>query len=429
MNQKRLVNEQLERVEVALGSTATSLIQANMLNQMQDYSLLQRTSSIIDLIKTQIEDLHDDDLSEPVTSSEIAIYVNPEFQMAIDNLGLVGGGETPKTLICETDAGMIQLKWTLPDESILEHEVVCDLVFTDNSPNPSVRDRTFPRHYLIEGHKTNKRIDNLFPGMRYRFRIRSCNKSGWGWWSPSIYGTSPDFPLEIAYTGKIIILPLPYDGLYRIVAKGGKAADGNKKQGGNGAIIGASFILNRNDFLEILVGGMSQSKGPCSGGGGGTFVGLNGRLDLLIAAGGGGGTRGYDDEDQHGKDANTEPNGLAGHGEHWANGGMGGKSGRDAIWTGPCWGYGGAGHIENSTTSHSFVSGGKGGEAGGFGGGGSIGGYGGGGGGGYSGGGGGRGGGGGGSYIRDDGIDTTREVGNTTHGSVIIDIIKNADNS
>lgn len=409
-----------------MGSTATSLIQANMLNQMQDYGLLQRTSNIIDLMKKQIKDLSDDDLSEPIVSSEIAIYVTPNFQKAIDMLGLVGGGQTPKEFVCETDAGLIQLKWNLPEEQLLEHEIICDLVFTDTN-NPTIRDRSFPRHYKVEGNVVSKRIDNLFPGMKYRFRIRSRNESGWGWWSPSIFGMTPDFPLEIGYTGNIIILPLPHDGLYRIIAKGAKAADGDKKAGGRGAIIGANFILNKNDFLEILAGGMSAKKGPCSGGGGGTFVGLNGRQDLLIAAGGGGGTRGYEDDDQSGRDANIEPNGLGGQGEQWANGGMGGKAARDAIWTGPCWGYGGAGHVENSSTAQSFVAGGKGGEAGGFGGGGAIGAYGGGGGGGYSGGGGGRGGGGGGSYVRDDGIEVTKEVGNMENGSVIIEIIKNAD--
>lgn len=418
----------MERVEVALGSTATCLIQANMLNQMQDYSLLQKAATILEQMKTQITDLHDDDLSEPVVSTEISIHVTPEFQTAINELGLVGGGQTPQEFTCSTDAGMVLLTWTTREKGILEYEIVCDLVFTepDDPAMTSSPNQPFPRHYTVDK-KTEKRIDNLFPGKKYRFRIRSRNSSGWGWWSPSIYGTTPDFPLEIGYIGEIVKLPLPCDGLYRIIAKGGKAADGEKKKGGSGAIIEASFFLSKNDFLEILVGGMSDRKGPCSGGGGGTFVGLNGRQDLLIAAGGGGGTRGYEDEDQHGKDANTTPNGLGGHGEQWAAGGNSGKSGRDAIWTGPCWGYGGAGHVENSTSAQSFVAGGTGGEGGGFGGGGAIGAYGGGGGGGYSGGGGGRGGGGGGSYVREDGLEVMRSAGNEDNGIVIIEKIKEAE--
>lgn len=415
----------MERVEVALGALTTSLIQANLLNQMQEYSLLQRTPGIRDLMKKQITDLHDDDLNEPVVSSEISIYVTPEFQTAIDTLGLVGGGLTPKEFSCVMDGGIIQLTWQKPDQPILEYEIICDLIFSERDiTGPSIRDSTYPRLYTTEGHDLSKRIDNLYPGMKYRFRIHSRNESGWGWWSPSIHGTTPSFPLEISFSGKIVKVPLPYDGLYRITTSGAKAADGEKKTGGRGAIIEASFVLAKNDVLEILVGGMSTRKGPCSGGGGGTFVGLNGRQDLLLAAGGGGGTRGYEDDDQDGIDASVDPNGLGGHGEQWASGGMGGKAARDALWAGPCWGYGGAGHVENSSSSQSFVAGGKAGDGGGYGGGGAVGAYGGGGGGGYSGGGGGRGGGGGGSYVREDSLEVIKNVGNICNGSVKIQLIK-----
>ena len=80
--------------------------------------------------------------------------------------------------------------------------------------------------------------------------------------------------------------------------------------------------------------------------------------------------------------------------------------------------YVGAGFLQNSSSARSFSNGGDGGQYGGFGGGGAVGVYGGGGGGGYSGGGGGRGGGGGGSYVRDDGIDVKKKIGNEGHGSV-----------
>ena len=77
--------------------------------------------------------------------------------------------------------------------------------------------------------------------------------------------------------------------------------------------------------------------------------------------------------------------------------------------------------IEDSTTASSLLKGGDSGQCGGFGGGGAIGQYGGGGGGGYSGGGGGRGGGGGGSYVRDDGVDIEKAIGNESNGSVMIE--------
>ena len=395
---------------------------------MQDYSLLLKASSVIETMKNQILDQVADDLNEPSTSTGISIYIPPNFQLEIDQLGMVGGGLAPSGFTWSNKHGMISVEWNLPNQEVLEFEIMCDLILNDpDNPNTIVTNEPFPRHFLVPGKTAYKHIDNLFPNMRYRFRIRSRDSSGWGWWSSSIVGRTPDFPLQVGYTGEIIKLPLPSDGLYYITAKGAKARDGDKKNGGRGAIMKAKFYLHRNDYLEILVGGMSEKRGPCSGGAGGTFVGLNGRQDLLIAAGGGGGTRGFDDDDLDGKDATVEANGLGGTGEQWAAGGNGGRAGKDAIAIGPCWGYGGAGHVENSTTASSFVTGGTSGEGGGFGGGGGIGAYGGGGGGGYSGGGGGRGGGGGGSYVREDGLDIIREVGNEGHGVVLIEKIEIQD--
>lgn len=181
------------------------------------------------------------------------------------------------------------------------------------------------------------------------------------------------------------------------------------------------MYCSRCDKLIILCGGMSKKIFSCAGGGGGTFVAVNRRSDCLVVAGGGGGTRGHDSEDYDGKDANVESDsGRDGIGTQWATGGAAGEAGKDAEFSSPCWGYGGAGYNTASTKSKSFIHGGEAGEGGGFGGGGAIGMYGGGGGGGYSGGGGGRGGGGGGSFIREDGIDCKRELGNEGHGAVTI---------
>ena len=151
---------------------------------------------------------------------------------------------------------------------------------------------------------------------------------------------------------------------------------------------------------------------------------LNKRRDILLVAGGGGGTRGYDEEDLDGTDANINADyGYDGTGRQWAHGGAGGGAGKDADFSGPSWGYGGAGFTSASTTAKSFLHGGAAGEGGGFGGGGAVGQYGGGGGGGYSGGGGGRGGGGGGSFIKAEGIEPIRQLGNEGHGLVKIDHI------
>lgn len=422
-NRKRLLNDQLERIEVAMGATATSVIQANMLNQMQDYSLLQRASNVLQQMRTQIQGQQDDYINEPVVSTEIFVYVTPDFQQAIDKLGIVSGSTTVREFTCTVHAGVILLRWKEPEEPVKKYEILVDVLFSEI---PVATSASFPCAHMVDGKETEKIIDGLMPGVKYRFRIRSEDDGGWGSWSPSIIGMMPDWPLEIGYTGKIIKLFITKDGLYRIEARGAKAVDGERRKGGRGAIVKATFALNQGDFLNILVGGSSMRKGPSSGGAGGSFVGLNGRQNLLVAAGGGGGTRGYDDEDQDGKDANTEASGLAGHGREWAQGGNGGRSGKDAIYTGPCWGYGGAGHIENSSTAQSFVAGGQTRDGGGFGGGGAVGIYGGGGGGGYSGGGGGRGGGGGGSYVKDEGFDITKTASNEGNGLVIISVVADA---
>ena len=51
---------------------------------------------------------------------------------------------------------------------------------------------------------------------------------------------------------------------------------------------------------------MSQKRGCCSGGAGGTFVSINGRRNPLVIAGGGGGTRGYEEDDPDGQPGNLE---------------------------------------------------------------------------------------------------------------------------
>ena len=61
-----------------------------------------------------------------------------------------------------------------------------------------------------------------------------------------------------------------------------------------------------DDSLDILCGGMSQKRGCCSGGAGGTFVSINGRRNPLVIAGGGGGTRGYEEDDPDGQPGNLE---------------------------------------------------------------------------------------------------------------------------
>eukprot|EP00898_Chlorokybus_atmophyticus_P003444 jgi/Chlat1/40/ChrspC234757S00921 len=227
------------------------------------------------------------------------------------------------------------------------------------------------------------------------------------------------------HCGHIEEFTVPYNGLYRITARGAKAADGEHRRGGRGAIISGCFRLKKGDRLEILSGGMStKSKGGDSGGGGGTFVSINGKQNPLIVAGGGGGTRGQPN-DPDGTDASLDENGTCVDSGTHGEGGRRGGAGSTAHSFGG--GGGGGGYFHSNHDSgegsgaRSFMAGGAaGGECGGFGGGGGRGLKGGGGGGGYSGGGGGKGGGGGGSFVREDAVDVRKHLGNETHGSVEI---------
>ena len=211
-------------------------------------------------------------------------------------------------------------------------------------------------------------------------------------------------------------------GWYFIEARGAKAADGQWKRGGCGAIVRGRFMLHAGDTLHVLVGGTSERARGCSGGAGGTFVTLNGRNVPLVVAGGGGGTRGGL------KDADGQPGSLMeqggdGVGAYGAPGGAEGQPGSNAQ---NRHGNGGGGFALTDPDSplpnrhfpgpgNSFTLGGACvyGNSG-FGGGGGHGSAGGGGAGGYSGGGGGAGGGGGGSYIRRAALDVSKSVAGET---------------
>ena len=227
-------------------------------------------------------------------------------------------------------------------------------------------------------------------------------------------------------------------------AEGGRNTDDNFL-GGRGASVKGTVSVPGGALLKVIVGGKGEDVKANAGGGGGTFVWVDGSDTLLMAAGGGGGG-GYDNAGLDGviEDNGTNGNGIVGGAGVDGNGGTA-PGGYDYL------GGGGAGWKSNGSpgkTSSSGCSlapaakrpleGGAGGAFGGdhnydgdggFGGGG--GGQGGctvsggaGGGGGYSGGGPGgylsphiRGGGGGGSY--NDGLDQENAAGvNTGHGSV-----------
>ena len=356
-------------------------------------------------------------MQQPACENEVSIHIPDDFIAQLQTVGSVGGGPDVINFRAGMKNGLLQLQWDVAHRNnrIKEFEIEYQAVPVSLSCEE-------PTFVTCNGQCLQSYMNGLCPGSKYVFRMRSRIFSGWGIWSNSFFGTFDDFPCTLSFVREIVQIKIPATGKYQIIAKGAKAADGRNAKGGRGAIISAVFTLQQGDILDILCGGKSDCQGFHSGGGGGTFVSVN-KIDLegiLVVAGGGGGTRGCDSEDPDGCDASLEPDGTMADAENCAEGGIDGAPGKDATSVVPSWGYGGAGWQKSSTTALSFVDGGFGGDCGGFGGGGSVGMYGGGGGGGFSGGGGGRGGGGGGSYVKEDGKDVTKEVGNMGNGEVKI---------
>eukprot|EP00808_Paulinella_micropora_P029215 g48464.t1 len=70
--------------------------------------------------------------------------------------------------------------------------------------------------------------------------------------SPYTITTGPPEPVRRSHSGKIVQHIILQNGVYRITSCGAKAADGEEKKGGTGAIISAEFDLKKGDWLHIL---------------------------------------------------------------------------------------------------------------------------------------------------------------------------------
>ena len=155
-------------------------------------------------------------------------------------------GSIPIRPSCTVDEGLLLLKWGQDDPTLREHQIQLeplDETESDPSSDAYVQYRKEFSH-VIEVKGLEKRIDGLMPGKRYTFRIRSQNMAGWGIWSLPVVYRTPDFPIRIGYTGEIVRIQIPHSGICRIVAAGAKAADGEIRKGGRGAIVEARFPLN-----------------------------------------------------------------------------------------------------------------------------------------------------------------------------------------
>ena len=435
---KQRLQEQLEEIVTSLKTYRDAYEDLNTLVSKSDLDFLLSYQVITGKVEALLA-REDKSLHQPAVTEEIPFFIAKDIEQQLKTLGAVGGGITPIDLECVANSkgNMMKLNWQLSISTgrllhfQIEYEHLPDIspFNKDSSQMEGIYIQGEPQVHQVTGNELSTFVDYLCPGYQYRFRIRSANAAGWGMWSKPVTGRCEDFPITILFTKRLNRIRIPSNGYYRITAKGAKAADGKMHCGGTGAVIAATFYLRAGDVLIILCGGMSVLQKFSTGGGGGTFVAVNeiNQDNLLIAAGGGGGTRGVDENDFNGCDASLEPSGLDGQGREHGKGGVSGGPGQDANpddYQTPCWGHGGAGFLQDSNSASSFLKGGHGGQCGGFGGGGAIGQYGGGGGGGYSGGGGGRGGGGGGSYVRDDGLNITKAVGNDNNGMVAVEKVQ-----
>ena len=199
---------------------------------------------------------------------------------------------------------------------------------------------------------------------------------------------------EVTSDNGIQIWTINHTGYYTIEAWGAAGADGTYnndtgsyyRNGGKGARMKGSFLLNEGDQLKILVGQMGVRETSyahqAGGGGGGTFVTFLDNTPLIIAGGGGGGGNGRYGQEHGGNGLTGTSGGTAYDGPN-AAGGTNGSGGEAREYQGS--GAGLTGNGDNGVqgaayviNSLSFVNGGSGGYAtswatnshGGFGGGG-----------------------------------------------------------
>lgn len=210
---------------------------------------MHQAKTIIDSMKSQLADEEVPMYHSACSTGEIPMFLPTEFIESIDRLGTVGGGRMPTRLKCFMNGGLLYVSWEQSDTEVQEYEVSYE-PFTEETADPTAvitsgYERGAPRSITKKGSKKECHIDDIVVGMKYMFRARALNAAGWGVWSNPVIGKLDNFPLEIKYTEKIVRIKFPFDGVYSIIAYGAKAADGDTKKGGRGAIIGAKFQLKK----------------------------------------------------------------------------------------------------------------------------------------------------------------------------------------
>ena len=243
--QSKTLLQQQERLEIAQGNADTAIVRANWLLQMGDYTYIHQADSVISSMKGQLSDEEFPMYHNPTTTGEIPIHLPPDFMDQIEKLGIIGGGSVPTHLKSFVRDGLLYISWEQSDPGVTQYEISYKDSTDPLSLVSSGSIDKFPISVTQAGNSNEKRIDAVMIGTKYLFHVRARNLAGWGVWSYPVVGSIDGFPLEIGYTGEIVEIVLPKDGVYFITACGAKAADGALRKGGKGAIIGARFLFKK----------------------------------------------------------------------------------------------------------------------------------------------------------------------------------------
>lgn len=205
---------------------------------MGDYTYIQQAESVLSSLKGQLSDEELPMYHGAASTGEIPMHLPPDFIDQIEKLGIVGGGSMPTRLKSYVRDGLLYVSWEQSDGDVREYEVSYEPFNDDTDPDS-------PRVVNQRGSSNEIRLDDIIISVKYLCRVRALNLAGWGVWSHPVVGWIEGFPLEIRYTGEIVTIELPRDGVYSILSFGAKAADGTLRKGGRGAIIGANFKLEK----------------------------------------------------------------------------------------------------------------------------------------------------------------------------------------
>ena len=196
-------------------------------------------------MKTQLAEEDVPIYQGPVASGEIPFFISPTFLNDIASTGVVGGAKQPLQFSVSCERGLILVSWEKSDdETVREYDIEYDAMEWTSEIGPESVIKANPISVRCKGTVLRQWVDKLMPGKKYSFRIRALNMAGWGIWSKPIVCHYPPPPITVEYTREIVEVVVPASGLYCITAQGAKAADGEMRKGGCGAIIEAKFLLN-----------------------------------------------------------------------------------------------------------------------------------------------------------------------------------------